>query len=98
MRTIIYLLVSIIVLVLSGIVSAADETSSFTDPTNDLIYIYTGNPAPPEKYAGYVDVVTGEANKTIDSLDFRITANGGIPPLSNTTFWTVLMDENNNWS
>ena len=96
-RLFVAILVTITVII-SGIVSAADDTSSFTDPTNDLIYIYTGNPAPPEKYVGYIDVVMGEANKTMNSLDFRITANSGIPPLSNTTFWTVLMDENNNAS
>ena len=84
-----------VILATCCMVSTADDTSSFTDPASDLTYIYTGVPVPPENYLGYVDVVMGEVNRTADSLDFRITANGGIPSLENTIFWTILMDENN---
>lgn len=95
MRTIIYMLACMVILATCCMVSTADDTSSFTDPASDLTYIYTGVPVPPENYLGYVDVVMGEADRTVDSLNFRITANGGIPPLENTVFWTILMDENN---
>jgi hypothetical protein len=95
MRKLSYVVASVLVLAICGIVSATDDTSLLNDPTNDLIYIYTGVPVPPENYVGYVDVVMAEANKTEGSLDFFVTTNSGIPPMENATFWTVLMDGDN---
>ncbi|MHC1574731.1 MAG: dockerin type I domain-containing protein [Candidatus Methanogasteraceae archaeon] len=85
------------ILATSSHLSAADDapTSSFSDPKNDLVYIYSMLPVPPEKYIGYVDVIACEAEKTVDSLNFRISANSSIPQLSDTVFWTILLDENN---
>ena len=69
--------------------------STLSDPANDLIYIYTGDPIPEGEYIGYVDVIMGEVNKTASSLNFSLTMNGSILPQINTTFWTLLLDENN---
>jgi|GEM_PF-5457109 len=97
MRAIICILTCMTILATSSLISAADDAppSSFTDPENDLVYIYSMLPVPPEKYIGYVDIIACEAEKTADSLNFRITANSSIPQLSDTVFWTILLDENN---
>lgn len=76
--------------------SEGTSSTKFIDPTQDLVHIYTGEPAAPGEYVTYLDVVAGEAQKVEDKLKFYITINDGIPPLSQSTFWTILMDENNN--
>lgn len=70
-------------------------TYNFTDPTEDLIHIYTGKPVSPEMYLAYLDVVESKIELTNQTLEFSITVNGGIPPLEYTTFWTVMMDRDN---
>lgn len=67
----------------------------YTDPPNDLIFIYTGYPVPQEEYAGYLDVTNSTVEVTPESIDFRITLNDGIPSLTYTTFWTLMIDRNN---
>ena len=68
---------------------------SFSDPEYDLIYTDTGEPVPDEEYLPYMDLVECEAGRTHDTLEFRTTVNGGIPPLEQLTYWAVLMDEDN---
>jgi hypothetical protein len=68
---------------------------TYTDPPNDLKYIYLGTPVPPEEYVGYLDVIEYEAELTLTSIDFRITLNEGIPVLKYGTSWTILLDRNN---
>ncbi len=48
MKTLVCVIVAVVLVAIFGISSATADRSSFTDPTNDLIYIYTGVPAPPE--------------------------------------------------
>lgn len=69
---------------------------NYTDPVNDLIYINTGEPVPPEGYAGYLDIISCDIDPTPTSINFRITINEGIPTLRYSTRWAVLMDRNNN--
>ncbi|MBN1455713.1 MAG: hypothetical protein JW945_05650 [Methanomicrobia archaeon] len=73
---------------------SATTTAHLNDPVDDLLYLYTGDPVPPELYRGCLDVVSGEANSTEGFLDVLITLNSsGIPALATTTFWSVLLDE-----
>lgn len=68
---------------------------SFLDPKNDLIYIYTGEPTPQEYYLSYLDIVESEAQLSELTLNIQVKLNGEIPTPELTTFWTVLMDRNN---
>lgn len=71
-----------------------EPSQQFRDVAFDLIYIYVGGPADGIGYC-YLDVIEVESKKTAERLEFHITVNGGIPTLNETTFWTVLMDEDN---
>jgi len=65
------------------------------DPIQDLIYVYRREPAPLEKYVGYLDIVETDARNVVDSIEFHITVKSGIPTLTYNTFYTVLIDKNN---
>jgi hypothetical protein len=66
-----------------------------SDSTDDLKYIYTGEPVL-KMYFGYLDVVEAFLVRTKEHLKFNIALSMGVPPLNLTTFFTVLMDSNNN--
>lgn len=73
--------------------SQGGASPRFIDPADDLIDIFTGEPA--DEYFGYLDVTASEADKVEDKLRFSMTVNGGIPPLDESTFWMVLINKNN---
>lgn len=79
--------------------SQATQASSIADPEKDLVYIYTGQPIPPEKYVDYVDVTDVTVEKKTDELWCMITIVKAPPVnLENTIFYTFMFDENNNSS
>jgi len=65
------------------------------DPPNDLIRTYTGQPTIATWHSGYLDLISAEADKAADNLEFRMTVVGAIPTLDQSTLWTILIDENN---
>jgi hypothetical protein len=69
------------------------------DPSDDLIYIYTGLPA--EEYFDFVDaeLVSLELSAFEPTLDCTISIRAGPPvDLDKTVWYTLMFDENNNAS
>ena len=76
--------------------SHASQVSSIADSEKDLIYIYTGQPIPPEKYVDYADVTNVTAENKTDKLWCTITVVKGPPVyLNDIVLYTFMFDENN---
>jgi hypothetical protein len=97
-KIVILAVILLLILQLAGIhifySSAFLPEQEFVDPSYDLVDIYTCVPS--EVYVGYLDVIRCSVEWTVEAFDFYVTINGGIPALTYTTFWNVLIDADNN--